>query len=98
MENHLLMRTLEREGKNLKWDRTRIEIFESLIRGTALFFMEIERSISNPSVFDEGEALEQCLNGSFDQQQAKSWIVVHLYGHAIRQANAIGILLEQSCI
>ncbi len=98
MENHLLMRTLERDGKSLKWDRARIEIFESLIRETSFFFAELERSMPNPSPFDEGEALGQCLNGSYDQQQAKSWIVVHLYGHAVRQANAIGILIEQSCI
>ena len=99
MNNYWLKRYLEIEGK-LNWDRNRVETLESLIRETAYFVVEVEcfTSNSSPSLFDEGEAVNQCIKGTYDQEKAKSWVYIHLYRHAVRQANAIGILIEESCV
>ena len=97
MNNYWLKRYLEIEGK-LNWDRNRVEILESLIRETSYFVVDLERLIPNPSPFNEGEVVAQCIKGTYDQEKAKSWVYMHLYGHAVRQANTIGILIEESCI
>ena len=98
MDNYWLERSIELDDQNLNWNRNRIKIFESLIRETAYFFVDIERFMPNPSPFDEGKVIVQCIKGIYDQKKAKAWVYTHLYGHAVRQANAIGILIEKSCI
>lgn len=96
MDNYWLKRYIgERE---LNWDRNRIETLESLIRETTYFVLDVGSFIPNPSLLDEGEVVDQCIKEIYDQEKAKSWIYMHLYGHAVRQANAIGILIEESCI
>ena len=98
MENHLLARSLELDGKRVEWNRERIKIFDTFIKESAYFCAAIERLMPNPSPLDEGDIVAQCMKGTVAEENAKSMVYIHLYGHAVRQANAIGILIEESCV
>ena len=98
MDNYWLKRHIEIEGLNLEWNLDREEMLKTLIKETSHLVVDLERLTPNPSPFDEGEAVVQCIEGTYDREKAKSWVCMHLYGHAVRQATAIGILIEESCV
>ena len=97
MENYWLKRYIETSTQRLAFNLARIKILEPLIRETAYFVVDLERIRQTPSWFQEEEILAECLEGTYDHDKAKSWIYLDLYGHAMRQANTIGLLIEQSC-
>ena len=99
MQNFCLSRHIELEGRSLPSDGPdRMRLFESLLRETSYFLVDLERSSPAPSPFDEDKVAQQCLEGTYDHRRAQSLVYLHLYGHAVRQANAIGILMEESCV
>ena len=88
-----------KDGSEFIWQYDyRMNIVEPLIRDTAAFGADIVRLSKNPSAFDEGEIVLECIRGSFDSSKAKTWIFSHLYKHAIDQANATYILFSTSHI
>ena len=97
MKNYYLEKDLSRFQPPPAWTPDRVKILERLIERTTDFVVDIERSGSFiPSVMDEGTIAEQCVEGCFDEEKAKNWVFLHLYRHAVCQANAIGILIEKS--
>ncbi len=87
------------DGTEFVWKLNgRVQIFEPLIRETAYFGVDLRRSVPPTSPLDEGEIVTRCIEGVYDQNMAESWLFIHLYNHAIHQANAIAILFETSCI
>lgn len=101
--NYLLEKYIEDEnaryedGSEFIWQYDkRMNIVEPLIRDTAEFGADISRLYKNPSSFDEGEVVLECIRGSYDAVKARSWIFSHLYKHAIDQANAVYILFSTS--
>ena len=98
MKNYWLERYMERDCKKPDWKPDRVKTLESLIQETAHFAVDLEKDlVRRPSPFQEGHILDQCIDETYDPQEAKSWVFLHLYTHAIHQANAIGILIEASC-
>ena len=97
MENYFLEKDLLRFKSPPPWKPDRVKTLELLIEETTDFVFNIERcERSIPSVMDEGTVVQQCIEGSYDEKRAKSWVFLHLYRHAVCQANAIGILIEKS--
>lgn len=98
MKNYLLEKRIELDHQNLDWNPNRLRTLKSLIKETSYFFVNLERFEPNPSIFEEGRVINKCIEGIYDQKSAESWVFMHLYGHAVDQANAIGILIERSCM
>ena len=97
MKNYYLEKDLSRFQPPPAWKPDGVKILERLIEQTTDFVVDIERSERFiPSVMDEGTIVEQCIEGCYDEEKAKYWIFMHLYQHAVCQANAIGILIEKS--
>ena len=99
MQNHYIRRHVEAEGGRYESNRqSRMGLVDTLLRETSYFLVDLERVSPPPSPFDEGKAVQQCLQGTYDNREAGSWVYLHLFGHAVRQANAIGLLMEESCV
>ena len=97
MENYWLKRHLDLASLRLRFDLRRLKILEPLLRETAYFAVDLERTKRTPSWLDEKDILAACKEGTYDYEEAKCWVFLNLYGHAVRQANTIGLLIEQSC-
>ena len=87
------------DGSELVWKfNDRVDICEPFITKSVDFAKDLRQIAETPSLFDEGEIVTQCLNHECKQETVKSWVFLHLYDHAVQQANAILFLLEASFI
>ena len=84
IRNYLLERYIEDEnarfedGSEFIWQYdNRMNIVERLIRETADFGADIVRLSNSPSAFDEGHLVRECIRGSYDAANARSWIFSH---------------------
>ena len=96
MKNYVSERYLERYTPPLEWKPKRLQILEKLIYQTSHFYVDLEKSTDIPNLLHEDQVVMECIEGSYSPQKAKFWVFIHLYGHAIEQANSIGMLLEGS--
>ena len=87
------------DGSELVWKfNDRVDICEPFIKQYVDFAKDLRQIAETPSLFDEGEVVSQCLNHKCKLETVKSWVFLHLFDHAVQQANAIFFLLEASFI
>ena len=98
MKNYMIEKDLASQTPPLKWKPERLHVLEELIKETVDFGLALRKEFRLPSLLDYGNEIKECIQGTYDLQKAKSWVFLHLYRHACNQANAIGILIEASCV
>ena len=105
MSNYKIALEIERDttrnadGSDVVWEHNnRIDLCEPFISKTVEFAADLRPFVRTPSIFDEGKLVTQCLDYECKPETVKPWIFLHLFDHAVQQANAILYLFEASFI